>query len=497
MKKLILVLHKKANVILLTFYILYIALVIFGVYHHEPWRDEAHAWVQARELSLVQLLAEVKHEGTPMLWYIVLAPFAKLGFPYETMQVIHACIAVFSVGLILFYTKIPLSLKIFFIFSYYMAYEYAVIARNYVLTILLLLLIALNYSKRFEKSLTFAFLIALLFQTNSYSLGPAVILMLTFCAELLYRRKLFIKNLSAISIMVGGGIFSLFMLLPDRSIPYYTAPPPNSVTETFSYLRSSIVPSFPQITDGLFFSQEFNTIILLLTPVLFLSFFTTIVRRLSLLLLTIGMFGWQWYVNAVVHGGTLRHHGLTLIFLMFLYIISLHERNRLFIIERVGTAVFHISLSCLLILSLPFTLYIYREEFLFSFSGAKDMAYYIKSHGLEKMEIVAYDGGSTEAVVSYLAGKKFWYPQFDGAGHFNVAGEEYLGTQMNLSLYDAITKMKKHLSTNPSAIILFSAPIPYEEIVNFTYLHESGAKYFWSNETENFWLYRNKSTPRI
>ena len=67
-----------------------IALVFYCVGHmlmflvHEPWFDEALAWLIARDSSIYEILFVTPHyEGHPSLWHLILVPFAKLGAPYE------------------------------------------------------------------------------------------------------------------------------------------------------------------------------------------------------------------------------------------------------------------------------------------------------------------------------------------------------------------------------------------------------------------------------
>ena len=70
----------------------FIALIIvFNVLlalRHESWRDEAQAWLMAKNLSFTELFKELSYEGHPCLWFLVLMPFAKLGLPYMTVKLV-------------------------------------------------------------------------------------------------------------------------------------------------------------------------------------------------------------------------------------------------------------------------------------------------------------------------------------------------------------------------------------------------------------------------
>ena len=59
--------------------ILYASAVLVIMYFHEPWFDEAQAWLIAQDASLVELLTSITHyEGHPPIWFLALMPFAKL-----------------------------------------------------------------------------------------------------------------------------------------------------------------------------------------------------------------------------------------------------------------------------------------------------------------------------------------------------------------------------------------------------------------------------------
>ena len=66
--------------------VVYGAIVGFGIWHHEPWSDEALPWMIARDTDLRGFLNIILHnwDRHPGLFHVVLLPFVKLGFPYFT-----------------------------------------------------------------------------------------------------------------------------------------------------------------------------------------------------------------------------------------------------------------------------------------------------------------------------------------------------------------------------------------------------------------------------
>ena len=70
--------------LVLLIYIISISVVIVK---HEPWADEAQAWLLARDSGLFELLFKrLRYEGHPGLWYLILTPFSKLHPAIEVRQ---------------------------------------------------------------------------------------------------------------------------------------------------------------------------------------------------------------------------------------------------------------------------------------------------------------------------------------------------------------------------------------------------------------------------
>ena len=85
--------------------VIWIVATLFRMLNHIPWLDEAHAWTIAQDLSIVEIVKLMKIEGHTLIWYLMLMPFAKLGFPYITESLISWIIMCITTWLIL--TKSP------------------------------------------------------------------------------------------------------------------------------------------------------------------------------------------------------------------------------------------------------------------------------------------------------------------------------------------------------------------------------------------------------
>ncbi len=164
-------------------------LNLFLLLSHEPWRDEAQAWLIARDVTFPQLITVLSQEGHPILWYAILAPFARLGFPYITMGIISYVAIGTTLFFFILYSPFHTITKHIFAFSPAVIYFLPVIARSYCLCALLVILIAVSYHDRFEHPLIYGVLISLLLQTHILMCGMAFILWYIWLSEYVRNRR--------------------------------------------------------------------------------------------------------------------------------------------------------------------------------------------------------------------------------------------------------------------------------------------------------------------
>jgi len=178
---------------------IYITLFIFSVlailklFSHEPWRDEAQAWLLARDLNCFELIANMKFEGHPILWHLCLKVLQLFKLPYFSQMVLHVILNILAVYLILAKIKMDKYLKLLFIFSDIVAFEYLVFSRNYVLVLLLLVIIAIVYKDRFKRPILYSILLILLANTTSHALGVVFALSLIYLFEAIKKYRNFRK----------------------------------------------------------------------------------------------------------------------------------------------------------------------------------------------------------------------------------------------------------------------------------------------------------------
>jgi hypothetical protein len=174
----------------------YLPYVVFSIYlifliivsgYHEPWHDEAQAWLIARDDSLYQLLTVTTHyEGHPPLWHLLLMPWAKLGLPFElSLKCINIIFAALAAGFVIFKSPLPWGLKFSIPFSYFYFYQFGVINRSYSLLLASIMLVAYYYPHRKIKPYHLVFGLSLMCATMAYGIVMAFGIVLAWLLEIL------------------------------------------------------------------------------------------------------------------------------------------------------------------------------------------------------------------------------------------------------------------------------------------------------------------------
>lgn len=162
-----------------------IYLIFNGIllFHHEMWRDEVNVWLMGRDLSVIELFREIKYQGHPCLWYLLIMPFAKLGLPCRIMGIISYLVMAAGAALYLWKAPIHVAVKAITLFTPIFTYYYTEIARGYCLVAFLIILLAYFYPIRNEKPLFYGLLLGLLVQADTIALPVAGMISVMWLAE--------------------------------------------------------------------------------------------------------------------------------------------------------------------------------------------------------------------------------------------------------------------------------------------------------------------------
>lgn len=99
---------------------------------HEPWKDETQAWrLSIDSHGVMDLVRNSRYEGHPLLWHLLLQAVGHLSRSWWAEVVLHIVIACVGAWLVLRYAPFTRLQKLFIVFGYWSAYEYAVVVRPY------------------------------------------------------------------------------------------------------------------------------------------------------------------------------------------------------------------------------------------------------------------------------------------------------------------------------------------------------------------------------
>lgn len=168
-------------------WVLYVVLLCFVSYYHQPWHDEGQAWLIARDDSLWQLITVTTHyEGHPPLWHICLMPFAKLGVPFELgLKSVNVCFCAIAMWFLIMKSPLPWYLRLTIPFSYFCFYQYGVVNRVYSLLMAAIMVAAYYYPQRHNKPYHLALTLAVMSGSQAYGMMLACGIALVWLWEIL------------------------------------------------------------------------------------------------------------------------------------------------------------------------------------------------------------------------------------------------------------------------------------------------------------------------
>jgi hypothetical protein len=264
------------------------ALVFYGAVIHEPWWDEAQAWLIARDATMTDLFTErLAYEGHPPLWYLLLAIPAKAGLPYKSMHVVAGLIAIAGVALLQRQRNVPLLIRILLPFTFYFAYQFTVVARSYVVLGALLIAVAAIYDRRSERFWLFVAILLAMANVSIHGTGIASALALLFLFDEWRARRKGQRAVPLSRLFLAGALF----VIDIAFLAIVMAPPADisgrfNMHHAFRIWKLWSVPSNAYI-ETLFGYDWFFTILASQLAFIFLLFWFWRTRTLGLFALMV------------------------------------------------------------------------------------------------------------------------------------------------------------------------------------------------------------------
>ncbi len=414
---------------------LFLTVAAYTTSHHEMWRDEIQAWLLARDsASVFELFAHLKYEGHPGIWHLCLMPLTRITHSPVIMQVFHLLIATVTVYLFARYAPFNRFQKFLFCFGYFVLYEYAVLARNYALGVLLITVFCILFRERYRRFIWIGCVLLLLSHTSVHALILTIAIGFALCCEYLCRKRLFkplAEELEAIgdkpSIWIGfaligiGIITSVLQLNPPADTGFavewrftYDSTALNNVIKLIS---RALLP-IPEFSlnfwnkHQLETSAVFQAIQIPLCCLLILYSIRLLLKRpTALLIYLIATFGLLVFFY-VKYYGSMRHHGFLFItFLMTAWIyrdcpeITFPFKSLSVLPQRLFSAFVTFIFFCQFIGGI--TAAILEVRYVFSYG--KQVAEYIEAEDRQNMTLVGEVDYAASTIVGYLEKDEIYY----------------------------------------------------------------------------------------
>lgn len=417
------------NIVLI---LLYAILALIVILHHEIWEDEAQAWLVVRDLSLSGIFFHVRTEGHPLLWYILLTPFAKLHLPVLSMQIINWFFITLGAGLFLFKAPFNTLCKISVLSSSAFLYWYSAFARSYCLIPLLIFAIAIFYKKQKEHPYIYVILLTLLAHTHVVMLGFCAALTLIFMIKVLKDKK---RKDYIIPIVVA-----ILGLLACAGYVY------GSQNENLIVKQNMPVFSWHKVIDvygntvfnvygyaNKFFISVFSIFLLFTACVLFFKS-----KKLLFIFLTNTIFIFSIFI--FVWNSLPQRAYLILIIPVFCLWIVYNE-----IKSQKLKIVLNILMSITFLISLPNAWDMIKQDYKYPFSEGRNAAEFIKKNIPPDAFIVSNYPITTTPISAYLPKEKwkFFYTGYNDFYTYTIWTKNILPQNTPVPLIDLLLKHKE------------------------------------------------------
>ena len=431
---------------------LFLAVGAFTASHHEMWRDEIQAWLLARDsTSVFNLFANLKYEGHPGLWHLCLMPLSRITHSPIIMQMFHLLITGVTVYLFVRYAPFNWFQKLLFCFGYLVLYEYAIVARNYALGLLLITVFCVLFRERYKRFIWVGCVLFLLAHTSVHALIVTIAIGFALCCEY-FSGSRFLKplnqDITAIAdkklvwigfALIGIGIITAVLQLnPPPDTGFAVAWNFNYETKRVNDIVKLISRAYLPVTKPVLGFWGSN--ILTTNPFFqaiqvplcyFLILFSVLLfhkRPTALLIYLISTFGLLTFFYVKYHG-SIRHHGFLFLTLLMCYWIyrdcpainlgKTGQQNTGSVVDRILNVAGTVILTLLLICHAMGGITAIKMEHRHIFSYGKLTAEYIRSQGMQDYPMVGESDFAVSTVVGYLEKpQQIYYPRGSRFGSF-------------------------------------------------------------------------------
>jgi hypothetical protein len=351
----------------------YVAAVFIAVAHHEPWADEAQSWLVARDLPFWKMIfSQMRYENSPGLWQTVLW-LAQHVFhaPYSAMNYIGAVLAAAGAGVLIFCAPFPRPVRYLMSSSYYVAYQYAVIARPYVMLLLFGGLAAIFYRRR--APLRIAIAIALLCGSSVHGAIIAAAITMGAAWHVIVKQDWPVgqsraRYLAAAAIVVMAGIMLVVIVFP----------PADAGGEVLGIHKTTNLETFSDLLNHTIAEPSLIGACLLVALIVFAV-------RSGEPIVFVGSVGgilaFEWFIVVLP-----QHLGAIVVALIVSLWIAWPQERR----WNPELAITSLVLGAMFAIQTVWAVSAWRHDFSAPYSGSKDAAIYLKQVGADHERIFGF-----------------------------------------------------------------------------------------------------------
>ncbi len=417
--------------------VLYIAAASPVVWAHPLWRDEVQAWVMARDSATPwALVHNMRYDGHPVLWHMLLWLVSRVTVNPAAMQWTHLALAASSVYVLARYSPLTWAAKILFAFSYYAFFEYGIVARNYQVGMLLMLIFCALWQHRRTSFLTQSVVLALLCHANVFAeLVAFGLFTLMFYEMCLTRagwytwRRHYFRCVAAILIFAAMAWFSILCMNPPADYSFAVGwnfdLNKHHIERTLNCIWNGIM-TVPQDVSNFwnsnalrddFRGQSMYTGVAWCVGILL---GLLIFSPRAALVFVIGFTGVITFLHVKYPGAT-RHQGtLFLVFLCSSWIALAPRSRRPWLIGKIWRWGLHVAIIALLCIHVWGNVIAVKQIRRNTWSNSANAAACIKEKMQQGDLFVGERDMIAEAIFAYLPGEKYYSIRTQSWQTFNV-----------------------------------------------------------------------------
>ncbi|WP_327754442.1 hypothetical protein VVT58_10225 [Sphingobium sp. SJ10-10] len=437
-------------------------IVAWLTLNHVPWRDEVRSLSFANHgETLADMIQGVRGDGHPLLWYLLLRGGHGL-IGSLALPVIAFLVALAAVAVLIWRSPFTPVIKTMIVLSHFALWDYAVMARNYGISMLLMFVFAAGYSRWRDRGYWLMIPLVLLANTNVHSTLLSWLLLAVWISDRYPGRSLRVRWIERM-------VMPTVVLLAIASLACFLTvwPPANDAAvyqkhrDMVSIMKALALPGY-----GFLVTSKFGLWAQLpLTAVLYASLFIVRNRVAYFLAAWVGLAGMSLFFT-ILHPGFERHIALWLLFLITLYWMDLDQNFFAPVEERSGKAtqwgkIGRVGLYLLLSAELIMAEVAIMAQFKYPHSRARDAATLIAQNpALADAIIIADPDIMIEALPYYAPRNSVYRIREDALGP--LIRFTSIGARLHISLdYVTDTAIRLHHSFHrPVVILMQRTPVP-------------------------------------